>query len=157
MIFSQRKWLFTLHWVQISFPLGILQSSATNPLLTTQDDLLWGLTSFEGAERESGAATCCCAALIDQRWFQGWPQCDSGTRPAERPSQFMGRELSLATCYPICNWVTLLWVPSYRVMNLEQEEMTEIMAWDRILMGFRKPWQSHMNNDLCMYTETNPV
>ena len=97
------------------------------------------------------------AALIDQRWFQGWPQCDSGTRPAERPSQFMGRELSLATCYPICNWVTLLWVPSYRVMNLEQEEMTEIMAWDRILMGFRKPWQSHMNNDLCMYTETNPV
>ena len=56
------KWLFTLHWVQISFPLGILQSSATNPLLTTQDDLLWGLTSFEGAERESGAATCCCRA-----------------------------------------------------------------------------------------------
>ena len=64
------------------------------------------------------------AALIDQRWFQGWPQCDSGTRPAERPSQFMGRELSLATCYPICNWVTLLWVPSYLVMNLEQEDMT---------------------------------
>ncbi len=87
------------------------------------------MTSYEAwphlrVRRESGAATCCCAALIDQRWFQGWPQCDSGTRPAERPSQFMGRELSLATCYPICNWVILLWVPSYLAMNLEQEEMT---------------------------------
>ena len=57
------KCLFTLHWVQMSFPLGILQSSATNPLLTIQDDLLDEAWPHLKVRRESGSGN-----LLLPRW-----------------------------------------------------------------------------------------
>ena len=157
MIFSQRKWLFTLHWVQISFPLGIPQSSATNPLLTTQDDLLWGLTSFEGAERERVARR----PVVVPRWsISGGFRADRNVILAQgRRNDLVSsweenfhsqHVIPFATELCCCEFLpTLSWTLNNR------KWLNNGMGLD--FNWFPEPWQSHMNNDRCMYTEINPV
>ena len=144
MIFSQRKWLFTLHWVQISFPLGILQSSATNPLLTIQDDLLDEAWPHLKVRRESGSGD-----LLLPRWsISGGVSADrnvilgqgrlSGLVSSWEWNFPWQHVVPFATGIHCCESSLLPchepWTRGYDLDNG--------MGLD--FNGFRKPWQYHM-------------